>query len=499
MNRIKEISKQYFSDSKYTDLYFKIIDKYGNFEYSEDTYCEKHHIIPRSIDESLTFDSENIVRVSMRVHVILHKLLTKMCINTRDYFKMVNAICVMCCEEKMQYFRISSRYVEQLRKIAAENRRKPVTFDGMEFESVFDFYNYLSKEIGWNWAYMRVVHETHKFTTIQKFRDYYKIMVETKSERAIANLPDTKQSITFEGVYYSQMKYFYEALAPMFNSTPNGIKRYYNKYKFNSYQQLKEIIEINKELIRENSRVVKGRSVKIVFDGVEYNSKRELQKELSEKLNCCDETIARYFREKNIETYEELMQIFENKKNNKHRFSLNSNSKNIVFSGVEYSNKTDLYEKLGKKYNLSSYTIQKYFLENDIKNIDELEVIIKKFKNNKHRTTEIYFNDVKYEKTIDLYKALAKEFNYSWQTIQEYFLENNIKNYEQLKNLVEYKRTIRNTGKSVIFDGQIYKSRVELFNRIHKQFNLSKSSLYCYFSEYTITTTEELIKAINIK
>lgn len=60
-----------FNPSKYTTLYFKLIE---HFKGAEDG--ENHHIIPKSLGG--TNNTDNICKVPSRVHFILHKLLTKM-------------------------------------------------------------------------------------------------------------------------------------------------------------------------------------------------------------------------------------------------------------------------------------------------------------------------------------------------------------------------------------------------------------------------------------
>ena len=64
------------------------------YDISCDTYTEKHHIIPRSLGGSN--DIDNLVRLTAKQHFICHKLLTKMFkIGTNEYYKMLNAFCMM--------------------------------------------------------------------------------------------------------------------------------------------------------------------------------------------------------------------------------------------------------------------------------------------------------------------------------------------------------------------------------------------------------------------
>ena len=63
-----------FSNTKYTKWYYEIIKKYSVFD--ENIFTEKHHIIPKSLGGQ---DVEtNLVKVSPRVHYVLHLLLFKM-------------------------------------------------------------------------------------------------------------------------------------------------------------------------------------------------------------------------------------------------------------------------------------------------------------------------------------------------------------------------------------------------------------------------------------
>ena len=63
-------------DNKYTKWYFGIISSYQPKTIPENIYCENHHIMPKCIEKNNS--SENIIRVRMKDHVILHHLLTKM-------------------------------------------------------------------------------------------------------------------------------------------------------------------------------------------------------------------------------------------------------------------------------------------------------------------------------------------------------------------------------------------------------------------------------------
>ena len=64
-----------FNNSKYTKLYFQIIERARERDLQEG--FEKHHVIPRSLGG--TNDEDNIVRLTFKEHYCCHHLLTKMC------------------------------------------------------------------------------------------------------------------------------------------------------------------------------------------------------------------------------------------------------------------------------------------------------------------------------------------------------------------------------------------------------------------------------------
>ena len=70
------MSAMIFIDNKYTRWYFNIINKAKLRTLSNDTYTEKHHIIPKSLDGDNSVD--NLVKLLAREHFICHLLLIKM-------------------------------------------------------------------------------------------------------------------------------------------------------------------------------------------------------------------------------------------------------------------------------------------------------------------------------------------------------------------------------------------------------------------------------------
>lgn len=70
------MSAMIFIDNKYTRWYFNIVNKAKLRTLPTDTYTEKHHIIPKSLDGDNSID--NLVRLLAREHFICHLLLIKM-------------------------------------------------------------------------------------------------------------------------------------------------------------------------------------------------------------------------------------------------------------------------------------------------------------------------------------------------------------------------------------------------------------------------------------
>ena len=68
------INKSMFIDNKYTNWYYKIVDRAK--DRLIDGYVEKHHIIPKSLGG--TDDKSNLVILTAREHYLCHLLLTKM-------------------------------------------------------------------------------------------------------------------------------------------------------------------------------------------------------------------------------------------------------------------------------------------------------------------------------------------------------------------------------------------------------------------------------------
>ena len=102
-----------FNQSKYTQIYESIITRAK--QRSIDSYTERHHIIPRSLNGS--DDTDNLVDLTAREHFICHWLLTKMVDSTNDKWKMMNALGYMMWAENQnqERYKVSARLYEQLK------------------------------------------------------------------------------------------------------------------------------------------------------------------------------------------------------------------------------------------------------------------------------------------------------------------------------------------------------------------------------------------------
>lgn len=91
-----------FNDSKYTRYYFLIISR-AQIRQSGD---EVHHILPVSMGGSN--DKRNLVKLTLREHFVVHRLLTKMPVDKTMRWKMHYALSCFTTRKK----RISSRHFE---------------------------------------------------------------------------------------------------------------------------------------------------------------------------------------------------------------------------------------------------------------------------------------------------------------------------------------------------------------------------------------------------
>lgn len=110
-----------FLHNKYTRWYFSIVDR--SKVRILDGYCEKHHIIPKSMGGE---DSDtNIARLTAREHFICHLLLTKMVIGVAKY-KMVRAANALAhYRSNREAIKVNSRIYQSLKEQYAASMRGP--------------------------------------------------------------------------------------------------------------------------------------------------------------------------------------------------------------------------------------------------------------------------------------------------------------------------------------------------------------------------------------
>ena len=102
-----------FLENKYTKTYYQLIEKRKHIPLKKaEIYCEKHHIIPKSLGG--TNDIENLVNLLPREHYIAHKLLTKMT-SGKNKISMCWAFHRML-HQKNSSFKINSKTYDIFRK-----------------------------------------------------------------------------------------------------------------------------------------------------------------------------------------------------------------------------------------------------------------------------------------------------------------------------------------------------------------------------------------------
>jgi len=110
-----------FSNSKYTDWYYSIIEnaKTQERKKSKGNYFEAHHIIPHSLGG--TKSKDNIVLLTAREHFICHVLLTKMT-SGKDKMRMSYAVYRLCTPKSIKHAdRYSSKTYEKFRESLSKN------------------------------------------------------------------------------------------------------------------------------------------------------------------------------------------------------------------------------------------------------------------------------------------------------------------------------------------------------------------------------------------
>lgn len=103
-----------FIKNKYYTIYYNIINNARSRKNIDNSYTEKHHIIPQSLGGN--DHPDNLVLLTAREHFICHRLLTKITIG-RDKAKMVFALNGMLSSNKFQSRHISqSKTYEKIRR-----------------------------------------------------------------------------------------------------------------------------------------------------------------------------------------------------------------------------------------------------------------------------------------------------------------------------------------------------------------------------------------------
>lgn len=103
-----------FVDNKYTTWYYQIISRAATRTLVG--YAEVHHIIPKSLGG--TNNSDNLIQLTAREHLICHMLLPKM-VSGNAYHKMINALWAMSKLKNNFHQRrpLTSRAYENLKKL----------------------------------------------------------------------------------------------------------------------------------------------------------------------------------------------------------------------------------------------------------------------------------------------------------------------------------------------------------------------------------------------
>lgn len=105
-----------YNDSKYTKWYYSIVTRARSRIVPKEGYCERHHIIPRSMGGSNS--KKNLVDITAREHFVCHRLLTKMTSgeNLRRAWAALRAMVVLDHTDGRQALRVTSRLFERIRE-----------------------------------------------------------------------------------------------------------------------------------------------------------------------------------------------------------------------------------------------------------------------------------------------------------------------------------------------------------------------------------------------
>lgn len=109
-----------FIDNKYTKWYTAIIQNAKTRSLSDNTYIERHHIIPRCVGGNNS--KENLVNLTAREHFVCHLLLTKMVTGPNQH-KMFSAVTRFQQSRKYQHRVLTSWEYQKVRECAIKARK----------------------------------------------------------------------------------------------------------------------------------------------------------------------------------------------------------------------------------------------------------------------------------------------------------------------------------------------------------------------------------------
>ena len=113
----------YFTKNKYTNIYLNLCQKANQRAITKKLaqnivgYVETHHVIPVSIDPSLSKLKDNLVHLSAREHFIAHKLLIKI-VKSEYKIKMINAVLAFQRCNNIQQRNLKSKDYDYFRQMA---------------------------------------------------------------------------------------------------------------------------------------------------------------------------------------------------------------------------------------------------------------------------------------------------------------------------------------------------------------------------------------------
>lgn len=110
-----------FKSNKYSLCYFNIIAQAKARTLPDNSYVERHHIVPKSLGGSN--EASNIVRLTAREHLICHMLLVRMT-SGKEKSKMACAAwrMVFNCKTHQRY-KVNARVYESIRSAMAESKK----------------------------------------------------------------------------------------------------------------------------------------------------------------------------------------------------------------------------------------------------------------------------------------------------------------------------------------------------------------------------------------